>query len=97
MYQVAILLVLMTISMIVMGIYIYLHEQKINALMAGKNTNKGKAEQYYNLLKHYYPQADALYEDTIINLVGKQGLHVLVEAKAIEACANFNERKLYVL
>ena len=97
MYQVAICLVLMFIGLVVCSAILYSHEQRINALMSGHNPKKGSANQYYNLLKSYYPQADALYEDTIIDVVGKQGLRILIEAKMIEACANFDERKLYAL
>ena len=56
-----------------------------------------KANKYYKVLKHHYPKADAVYEDTIIHLVGKEGLQALREAHKIETCATFHNRKLYAL
>ena len=94
---ICIIIVLMIVSIIGLAIIAYAHEQKINSLMSGKNPIKGNAEQYYNLLKSYYPQADALYEDNIIDIIGKKGLHILKEAKLIEECATFTGNTLYVL
>lgn len=58
-----------------------------------------KANEYYNILKKHYPNADALYEDTIIDLVGREGLKALREAYMIEICTTttFYGRKLYAL
>ena len=56
-----------------------------------------KANEYYNILKKHYPKADALYEDTIIDLVGREGLRALREAHKIETCAMFYGRKLYAI
>ena len=56
-----------------------------------------KANKYYKLLRAHYPKADALYEDTIIQLVGTDGLQILRAAHKIESCAVFYGRKLYAL
>ena len=56
-----------------------------------------KANEYYNILKKHYPKADALYEDKIIDLVGRDGLRALREAHKIETCAMFYGRKLYAI
>lgn len=56
-----------------------------------------KANKYYNILKKHYPKSDALYEDTIINLVGREGLRALRESHKIETCAMFYGRKLYAI
>ena len=54
-----------------------------------------KANEYYNILKKHYPKADALYEDTIIDLVGREGLRGLRESHKIERWALSYGRKLY--
>ena len=56
-----------------------------------------KANEMYKKLCSEYPKADALYEDTIIKLIGMDGLIALREAHMIETCAMFNGRKLYAL
>jgi cell division protein FtsL len=81
---ICVVLVLVIISIVGLAAIAYAHEQKINSLMSGKSTKKGSAEQYYNLVKHYYPQADALYAETIIDIIGRQGFHTLKEANLIE-------------
>ena len=97
MYQTEICIGLLIISSIITWTMIYCNNRKIDDLMCGKGKKVTNADKYYNILKHYYPQADALYEDTIINLVGREGLKVLRESRRIEACANFDERKIYAL
>lgn len=51
----------------------------------------------YEKLRSEYPKADALYDDTIIELIGMDGLIALRKAHMIETCAMFNGRKLYAL
>ena len=58
-----------------------------------------KAKEIYNTLMSNYKgkTVEALYEDTIINFVGKHGLALLREFRLIETCATFNGRKLYAV
>ena len=66
----------------------------------GDRTFVGKdltGKSYYDILKAKYPKADTLYEDTIIRLVGYEGLKTLRENHLIETCAKFGDRKLYAL
>lgn len=97
MYQMHICIGLMVIGFIVTWAMIYSETKRIDDLMCGKGKKVTNADKYYNIIRHYYPQADALYEDTIINLIGREGLKVLRESHRIEACANFDARKIYIL
>jgi len=97
MHQTEICIALIIIGFIVTWAILYCNTKKIDDLMCGKGKKVTNADKYYNIIRHYYPQADALYEDTIINLVGREGLRVLKEANRIEACANFDERRVYAL
>lgn len=56
-----------------------------------------KAEYYHRIIKRNYPNAETLYEDVILNLVGPIGLTELRKAHRIETCAMFNGRKLYAI
>lgn len=50
-----------------------------------------------DLLQEAYPQADAIYEDVIIDLVGEAGLMALRETRMVESCGSIYGRKLYAL
>lgn len=54
-------------------------------------------EFYLTFIKAKYPNAETIYEDTLISLIGKKGLEILRQSKSIETCAMFNGRKLYAL
>lgn len=51
----------------------------------------------YNIVKDDTRGFDAVYEDTILELVGTSGLEALKEAKLVETCGVMNGRQLYVL
>lgn len=97
MYQTEIGIAIVITGFLITWAMLYSNTKKMDDLMCGKGKKVTNADKYYNILRHYYPQADALYEDTIINLIGKEGIRVLEEASIIEACANFDERKIYIL
>ena len=97
MYQTEICIALIIIGFIATWVIVYRESKKVENLMCGKGRKVTNADKYYNILRHYYPQADALYEDIILNLVGREGLKVLKEANRIEICATFDERKIYML
>lgn len=50
-----------------------------------------------DLLHETYPQADAIYEDAIIDLVGEARLAALREMQMVESCGSIYGRKLYAL
>ena len=58
-------------------------------------------DKYLNLLvteiKNTYPQADAVYEDKIIELVGKSDFIKLHCKRKIQLCACINGRRLYAI
>ena len=55
------------------------------------------ADEYLALLKEIFPKADAIYEDTIINLLGREGLMALRESHLIELCGVLEGRRLYAI
>ena len=56
-----------------------------------------KANVYLAQLKSAYPKADAIYEDTIIDLLGREGLLSLRESHLIELCGVLEGRRLYAI
>lgn len=56
-----------------------------------------KAHEYLRQLKAKYPQADAIYEDTIIDICGTEGLTALRESRLIELCGVLEGRRLYAI
>lgn len=58
---------------------------------------KRKAKQYLDILKNRFPNAETLYEDTIIRNIGRCGLQALREEHLIESCALLEGRKLYAI
>lgn len=52
---------------------------------------------YINLLRKHYPRADAIYEDTIIEICGKEGFESLRKNRRIEFCGTLYGRKLYAI
>lgn len=66
-----------------------------------RHNRTGTREMYAancaDLLHEAYPQADAIYEDAIIDLVGEAGLIALREMQMVESCGSIYGRKLYAL
>ena len=58
---------------------------------------KEYAEYCANLLRTRYSQADAIYENAIIALVGEVGLMLMRTHGLIEGCGEVFGRKLYTL
>ena len=56
-----------------------------------------KAEALYKQLMIAYPKTDAIYEDSIVELIGHDGLMLLREMHMIETCAVLEGRKLYAV
>ena len=61
------------------------------------DTREMYAANCADLLHEVYPQADAIYEDAIIDLVGEAGLAALREMRMVESCGSIYGRKLYAL
>lgn len=61
------------------------------------STREMYAANCADLLHEAYPQADAIYEDAIIDLVGEAGLMALREMQMVESCGSIYGRKLYAL
>lgn len=51
----------------------------------------------YEIVRRESEGLDSIYEDYIVRLVGKYGLHTLLTNNALESCGMVNGRKLYVL
>ena len=64
-------------------------------------TLKELDDKYLNLLvteiKNTYPQADAVYEDKIVEIVGDGNLVRLMSKGKIQLCACINGRRLYAI
>ena len=65
-------------------------------MSTGKNYD-AFVEEVYKFLKQDVSGLDAVYEDYIIESVGKYGLSALFHSKLIETCGVVNGRQLYVL
>ena len=60
--------------------------------------HNGKTAKYcHAMLKREFPAMETLYEDTIVSIVGEDGLAALKRGRLIEACAKVNGRKLYAI
>lgn len=58
---------------------------------------KDEARETLEALKRKYPGMDTLYEDTIVSLIGEEGLYTLRTHHLIETCGNIQGRKLYAI
>jgi hypothetical protein len=56
-----------------------------------------KANEYMRQLKTAFPKADAIYEDAIIDICGREGLLFLRESRLIELCGVIEGRRLYAV
>ncbi len=57
-----------------------------------------EAQNYYMLVvSHFHCKDCAVYENTLIDIIGKHGLSMLREFHLIESCGSINGRKLYAL
>ena len=56
-----------------------------------------KANEYMRQLKAAFQKADAIYEDTIIDICGSEGLLSLRESRLIELCDVLEGRRLYTI
>lgn len=57
-----------------------------------------EAQNYYMLVvDHFNHKIDAVYEDTIIDIIGKRGLALIREFHLMESCGSINGRKLYTI
>lgn len=56
-----------------------------------------KANEYMRQLKAAFPKADAIYEDAIIYICGREGLLSLRESRLIELCGVLEGRRLYAI
>lgn len=55
------------------------------------------ANAYLAQLKSAYPKADAIYEDAIVDLLGREALLLLRESRLIELCGVLEGRRLYAV
>ena len=58
---------------------------------------KDEARETLEALKRKYPGMETLYEDTIVSLIGEEGLYILRTHHLIETCGNLEGRKLYAI
>lgn len=73
-------------------------KQTLNEYLAEQREKEREAQDIYCAIQSFYHhKVDAVYEDAIVNLVGKRGLQLLREFKLIESCGIINGNKLYVL
>lgn len=61
------------------------------------NNNEVLLNTFYKLMWCEFSNMDALYEDYIIDMIGRLGLNTLVSAGRLESCGEINGRKLYSL
>lgn len=54
-------------------------------------------EYIYEAVKLECSDLDSIYEDYIVDLVGRTGLKALLHHKLLETCGVINGRQLYVL
>lgn len=65
---------------------------------AEQSARRFEAESIYSAISCYFHhKAETVYEDIIINLVGKHGLELLREFRLIEPCEVLEGRKLYAM
>lgn len=55
------------------------------------------AEVVYNFLRQDAAGLDAIYEDYIIDTIGRYGLQALIKYRYLETCGVVNGRQLYTL
>ena len=73
-------------------------KQALKDYMEERRANEIEAQHIYSAIQAFYHhKVDAVYEDAIVNLVGKRGLQLLREFKLIESCGIINGNKLYAL
>lgn len=73
-------------------------KQTLDEYLAEQRERETEAQHIYSAVQAFYHhKADAVYEDAIVNLVGKRGLQLLREFHLIEACGIINGNKLYAL
>ena len=73
------------------------HDEGNLLRLSQTDTREMYAANCADLLHGTYPQADAIYEDAIIDLVGEAGLAALREMRMVESCGSIYGRKLYAL
>lgn len=54
-------------------------------------------DDIYELIKEEFKGIDAIYEESIIHMIGVFGLDLLKEHRLLESCGVVNGRQLYVL
>lgn len=72
--------------------------QNLKDYMDECRDNEQEAQHIYCAIQSYFHHnAETVYEDVIIDLVGQRSLALLREFRLIESCAVINGRKLYAL
>lgn len=72
--------------------------QNIKDFEDERRANEQEAQHIYCAIQSYFHHnAETVYEDIIIELVGQRGLYLLREFHLIETCAVIHGRKLYAL
>lgn len=57
-----------------------------------------EAQSYYSALGCYFHwKVDAIYEDKILDIIGRRGLDLIREFHLMESCGIINGRRLYAL
>ncbi len=55
------------------------------------------ADKLYDVLKEETEGFDAIYENYIVDVIGRRGLQILFEKGMIQICGAYNGRRMYVL
>ena len=55
------------------------------------------ADKLYDILKEESEGFDAIYENFVMDVIGRRGLEVLMQNNLIESCGVVKGRRLYVL
>lgn len=58
---------------------------------------ESKANELYTKLTKRYPKGNGVYADAIIDLIGIEGLHLLIANHKIETAGVLEGRKLYAI
>ena len=66
--------------------------------LAERESLKREAQDYHSFLGSiFHWKVDAIYEDIIIESIGKRGFDLIREFRLMEPCGVINGRKLYAL
>ena len=96
MYQLEICLIALAIIILLLFIILYYCKKQDNLTMQGKNKPKRiYAGEYYYMLRNRFPKAKEIYEYTVVNEIGEEGLAALVSASRLKLKENIYGEPIY--